>query len=101
MTVENEIGRLKQLQTKKVNEQLTEDEQKELSNLLKKITTYLKKGIVKPEQVLGISPELDTIIDGLDGGGGGTSPVPTPAPAPAPKKTEPEPEEHKKRRYKP
>jgi len=100
MTVENEIGRLKQLQTKKNNnEQLTDEEQKELSNLLKKITTYLKRGIVKPEQVFGISPELDAVIDGLDGGGGGTSPVPTPAPAP--KKPEPEPEEHKKRRYKP
>lgn len=100
MTVENEIGRLKQLQTKKNNnEQLTEDEQKELSNLLKKITTYLKKGMVKKSSVFGICPELDAVIDELDGGGGGTSPVPTPAPAP--KKPEPEPEEHKKRRYKP
>ena len=97
MTVENEIGRLKQLQTKKVNEQLTDEEQKELSNLLKKITTYLKKGMVKKSDVFGICPELDAVIDGLDGGGGGTSPVPTPAP----KKPEPEPEEHKKRRYKP
>lgn len=91
MTVENEIGRLKQLQIKKVNGLLTEEEQKELSNLLKKITTYLKKGMVKPEQVLGICPELDTIIDGLDGGGGGTSPVPAPEP-------EPEPEEPKKKK---
>lgn len=95
MTVENEIGRLKQLQIKKVNGLLTEEEQKELSNLLKKITTYLKKGTVKPEQVLGISPELDLVIDGLDGGGGGTSPVPTPAPK------KPEPEEPKKRKHKP
>lgn len=101
MTVENEIGRLKQLQTKKNNnEQLTDEEQKELSNLLKKITTYLKRGIVKPEQVLGISPELDAVIDGLDGGGGGTSPVPTPAPAPKPE-PEPEEHEHKKRRLRP
>lgn len=95
MTVENEIGRLKQLQTKKVNEQLTEDEQKELSNLLKKITTYLKKGMVKKSDVFGICPELDAVIDDLEGGGsGGTSPVPAPEP-------EPEPEEPKKRKHKP
>lgn len=94
MTVENEIGRLKQLQTKKNNEQLTEDEQKELSNLLKKITTYLKNGKVKPSEVFGICSELDAVIDDLEGGGGGTSPVPAPEP-------EPEPEEPKKRKYKP
>lgn len=98
MTVENEIGRLKQLQTKKNN--LTEEEQKELSNLLKKITAYLKKGIVKKSLVFGICPELDAVIDDLGGGGsGGTSPVPTPAPKPEP---EPEPEEPKKnRRHRP
>lgn len=94
MTVENEIGRLKQLQIKKVNGLLTEEEQKELSNLLKKITTYLKKGKVKPSEVFGICSELDAVIDDLEGGGGGTSPVPAPEP-------EPEPEEPKKRKYKP
>lgn len=94
MTAENEIGRLKQLQTKKNNEQLTEDEQKELSNLLKKITTYLKKGMVKKSDVFGICPELDAVIYDLEGGGGGTSPVPAPEP-------EPEPEEPKKRKHKP
>lgn len=98
MTVENEIGRLKQLQTKKNN--LTDEERKELSNLLKKITTYLKKGIVKKSLVFGICPELDAVIDDLGGGGsGGTSPVPTPAPAPKPAPEEPE--EHKKRRFRP
>lgn len=96
MTVENEIGRLKQLQIKKVNGLLTEEEQKELSNLLKKITTYLKKGKVKPSEVFGICSELDAVIDDLEGGGGGTSPVPAPEPEP-----EPEPEEPKKRKYKP
>lgn len=94
MTVENEIGRLKQLQTKKNNEELTDEEQKELSNLLKKITTYLKNGKVKPCEVFGICPELDAVIYDLEGGGG-TSPVPPPAPK------KPEPEEPKKRKHKP
>lgn len=73
MTIENEIGRLKQLQVK---EQLTAEEQAEFKKLYDKILINVTSGILKLEdvsEIYGMVEEAMQIISRKknDGGGGG------------------------------
>lgn len=65
MTVENEIGRLKQLQTKKANGPLTPDEQAEYTELLVIIILYLVHNLIKKEDLIEIEG-LEDLIEELE-----------------------------------
>lgn len=86
MTIENEIGRLKQLQTKKNNEQLNEEELKEYTKLLVIIILYLVNNLIKKEALAEIEG-LEDLIAELE--------PPKPAPEPEPELTPPTTRKHK------
>ena len=65
MTIENEIGRLKQLQTKKANGPLTPDEQAEYTELLVIIILYLVHNLIKKEDLIEIEG-LEDLIEELE-----------------------------------
>ena len=84
MTIENEIGRLKQLQTKRNNEQLNEEELKEYTKLLVIIILYLINNLIKKEALAEIEGLEDLIAE-----------LEPPKPAPEPELTPPTTRKHK------